>query len=346
MEDTNDINLLFEKLLNNSITEIELQELLKYMRNAESEIEIKKLMAIHWQDIKGKKTENETRLQTDERFAEILSKLNPEQNRTEKDNHDLASGQKFSVRWIGIAASILVVLSIGLYWSVSSYKSSEMPLNAPLTSEYFNGKQVVNLPDGSTVILNEASQLSYAETFGQQTREVIFSGEGYFDVVEDSERPFIVHTDQVKTTVLGTAFNLIAYQDQSEVVVTVARGEVAVGDDKRNYDNILPNQQLVVNKRTRKFEKGEVDLDQVLAWKEKFLILDGVSVAKAVELIGSRYQVKITIANDEMKNCRINAAFMKGESLEQILRVVCGVLQAEFTIDGNEVGITGGRKCN
>jgi ferric-dicitrate binding protein FerR (iron transport regulator) len=346
MEETNDSNILFKKLLNNSITEEELQVLLKYVRTSDQKNEINRLMADHWKDIQGKLIENETGLQTDDRYAEILRKLNPVKNETEKDNHDQSPWPESPLRWIGIAASILIILSIGLYWNISSSKFSEIPVNTPLTSQYFSGKQVVNLPDGSTIILNEVSQLSYPETFGETTREVIFSGQGYFDIAHDSEKPFIVHTDQVKTTVLGTAFNLIAYQDQSEVVVTVARGEVAVGDDKRNYDHIFPNQQLVVDKKTRKFEKGEVDLERVLAWKEKFLILDGLTVTKALELIGSRHEVKITIANDEMQNCRINAAFMKEESLEQILRVVCGVLQAEFTIDGNKVEITGGRKCN
>jgi len=345
MEDKNDSNLLFKKLLNNSITEEELQKLLKYVRNSESKNEINRSMANHWEDIRGKLIENESGLQSDDRYAEILRKLNPVHKKTEKTIHDRASGREFTLRWFGIAASVLVVLSIGLYWSISSYRFSEIPVSAPMASKEFSGKQVVNLPDGSTVVLNENSQLSYTAAFGHEAREVNFSGEGYFDIAHDPKKPFIVHTGEVKTTVLGTAFNLKAYKEQSNVEVTVTRGKVAVGDKKRVFDNILPRQQMIVNKTTHEFKRENVDLDKVLAWQKDFLIIQDMTVENAAELIAKKHQVKISIENDAVKNCKISASFIKGESLEQILRVVCGVLQAEYNIDGNKVEIIGGRQC-
>lgn len=339
------IKQLFNKLLDNSISEEELQELLKYVRTADSEAELKQMMGIHWQDIKEELIEKEPGLQDEKRYEALLQKIDQSRRKTVRDMHPHQSKTNHTLRWIGIAASILIVLSVGLYWGMNSFKPSESPVSTSLATMSFSGKQVVNLPDGSTVVLNENSQLSYTEAFGQEARAIDFSGEGYFDIEHDSNRPFVVNTGAVKTTVLGTAFNLKAYEEQSNVEVTVTRGEVAVGDERGVFDHILPRQQLVVNKATHEFNMKNVDLDRVLAWQKDFLIIDAMTVKNAAELIAKKHQVDIAIENNAVKNCEISASFMKGESLEQILRVVCGVLQAEYSIDGNKVEITGGRSC-
>lgn len=345
MNDKDHIKLLFNKLLENSISEVELQELLNHIRTADSEAELKQLMGIHWQGIKEELIEKESGLQTDKRFQAILQKIDQGHQKKVRKMHHSSSETNHSLRWIGIAASVLIILSVGLYWGMNSYRTAEFPIITSLATMDFSGKQVVNLPDGSRVILNENSRLSYTEAFGHQTRSVEFSGEGYFDVAHDPDRPFIVRTGEVKTTVLGTAFNLKAYEEQSDVEVTVTRGKVAVGDEREVFDDVLPRQQLVVNKTTHEFRRTNVDLDKVLAWQKDFLIIDAMTVEKAAELIARKHQVEISIVNSAVKNCKISASFMKGESLEQILRVVCGVLQAEYSIDGNKVEITGGRSC-
>lgn len=345
MNDHKHINHLFNRLLDNSISEEELQLLLKYIRTSDSDIELKELMGIHWEDIKDELIEKEPGLQTEKRYQAILQKI--DQSHRKPGSNRLSSPSKANptLRWIGIAASILILVSAGLYWGVNSHKPSESPLNSSLATMNFSGKQVVNLPDGSTVILNEDSQLTYTEAFGQQTRAIEFSGEGYFDVVHDPDRPFIVHTGEVKTTVLGTAFNLKAYDEQSNVEVTVTRGKVAVGDEKQVFDKILPHQQMVVDKNTHVYKRENVDVDKVLAWQKDFLIIDAMTVENAAELIAKKHHVEISIVDSAVKNCKISASFIKGESLDQILRVVCGVLQAEYRIDGNKVEVTGGRKC-
>lgn len=340
------ITQLFNKLLDNSITDDELQKFLTYIRRSESDREIKKLMDDQWHVIKNNVALNEQGERSEELYSELLSKLNSHRDNIEEPNSSKPASKAIPLQWIGIAASILLIISLGIYWNLATDPGTELPASEQLASKSFNGKQVVNLPDGSSIILNVGSQLTYSEDFGQETREILFSGEGYFNIVHDPNRPFVVHTDHMKTTVLGTSFNLVSYKDKSDLVVTVERGEVAVGDDKRTYDKILPQQQMVVNKQTREFEKEIVDLEPVLAWKDKFLILDGITIANAAEVIGSRFDVRMTIKNKDLRNCKISAAFMKGESLEQILRVVCGVLQAEYTIDGKAVDVTGGRKCD
>ena len=345
MNEMTDIRKLFNKLLDNSITEEELDDLLAVVSDPETERKLKIMMEDHWEEIENKIGHLPSDLRARKQFSRITQQAGLTRRNGKVDKGGDSEMLPRLGQWAMVAASMLVLVLAGLYWFTDSVTTPAITLSEPEIARSFHGKQIVTLPDGSTVILNEESRLSFRENFGIENREVIFVGEGYFDIVHDPERPFIVHTGQVNSTVLGTAFNLIAYEDQSEILVTVERGEVAVGDQEKIYDHILPEEQLVINTRTLHVEKERVDLDRVLAWKENFLILDDVTIRIAAEMIAKRYGVAVSVENEEMKNCMINAAFLHGETLEQVLRVLCGVLQADFSVENQEVTIKGGRAC-
>lgn len=343
MNHKNRINTLFTRLLDNSISEKELDELLGYLDHPTSGQEVRALMNQHWESVKDFIPAGETDLQSAKRFSDILDKTGI---RKSSGKHEISGPSRSTrlIRILTVAAGILLLVSIAGYWWFNA--DQEDFAESQLATTQYTGKQAVTLPDGSVVILNEGSQLSLTEAFGKEKREISFSGEGYFDIVPDSGRPFVVHTGRVTTTVLGTAFNLTAYEDQPEISVTVEHGEVAVGEVDKIYDKIRPKEQIRVDKKTRSYEKEMADLSKVLAWKEDFLILTETTIEEAAELIGARYHVEVSVQNEALKKCTMNAAFMHGESLEQVLRVVTGVLQADFTINDHKVEIIGGRKCN
>ena len=180
----------------------------------------------------------------------------------------------------------------------------------------------IRLPDGSTVMLNEGSELSYRESYGTRDREVTLTGEAYFDVKPDPQKPFLVRSGNVTTKVLGTAFDVKAYPQQEEIVVTVTRGKVQVLEDERALDVITPDQQIAVNTDTRQFTKANVNAAVAIGWTNNFLILDHVTLEEAATIIGDRYNVKIELANEKLKACRIMATFLDNESLEHVLTVM------------------------
>lgn len=345
MNEMTDIRKLFDKLLDNSITEEELDNLLTFVSDPETEMKIKIMMEDHWDEIEDKIGHFSFDSRAKKQFSRITHQTGLSRTGRNDDKKGKSDDFPRLGQWAMIAASLLVLVLAGIYWFTDQVTTPPITVSEPEIARSFHGKQIVSLPDGSTVILNAESRLSYRENFGVEKREVIFVGEGYFDIVRDPERPFIVHTGQVNTTVLGTAFNLIAYEGQPEILVAVERGEVAVGDEEKVYDHILPEEQLVVNTRTLQVEKDRVDMDRVLAWKENFLILDDVTIQRATEMIGKRYDVEVSVENEKMKKCMINAAFLHGETLEQVLRVLCGVLQADFSVEEHTVTIQGGRSC-
>lgn len=237
-------------------------------------------------------------------------------------------------RWVAAAAVLMIAVSAG--WWISRTEPVTQQLitlqKKEAESAFFTGKQFVRLPDGSTVLLNQDSELSYSTSFGKQAREVTLIGEGYFDVRHDSSKPFKVLTGDVTTTVLGTAFNVKAYPGQREIKVTVTRGKVQVGDNLRTFGVITPDQQISVNTATNDFIKTNLKAETAEAWKSQYLILDDVSMDDAVKTIAAKYNVRINLLNKDLKKCRISATFLDGEDLDQVLTVVSGVVQATYTM--------------
>ena len=253
-----------------------------------------------------------------------------------------------SLYWYAAAAALLIItLTI---WGLVSGNNPESALvktekkslePAPQT----NGKRYIRLQDGSTVLLNEESQLDYPTDFANDKREVTLTGEAYFDIRPDTKRPFIVHTGKISTTVLGTAFNVKAYPDQKQITVTVTRGKVKVGDNKKTFGVIVPNESIAVNTEINSFRLERVDADETLSWKKKYLVLDDISLGEAAALIGNRYHVNISLSKEALENCRISATFLNNESLEQVLTVVTGVVDADYTLQPNDEVIISGEGC-
>jgi len=339
------ITILFDRLLENSISEDELNELLSYTQEPDLGEEVKKMMEAKWEEIGKGEYEYISSEDADNRFLKILEKAGIKKRIHENPKVKSSGSYYRLISRIGIAASFLLLIAVGLVWLIPATDQLQDTAGEAEIARAFHGKQVVHLPDGSSVILNEDSQISYREDFGIETREVIFSGEGYFDIAPDPDHPFVVRTGKIMTTVLGTAFNMEARENQSEVKVAVERGEVMVGDDHKIYDHILPEELLVVNTETEKFEKKRADISSLLEWKLDFLILDDVTIEDAGSLIGDYFGVKVEFENEAIKNCKINASFLHRESLEQVLRVLCGVLQCEYEWEGEIVEIKGGRVC-
>ena len=249
---------------------------------------------------------------------------------------------------LAAAAAITILFAVR---SIFFYNSTPDPLktesekveeiNSVLT---FNGKQLIHLPDGSTIILNDKSSITYDQNdFNNKTREVTLSGEAYFDIKRNEKKPFIVHTGKVNTKVLGTAFNINAYN--TSIKVTVTRGKVQVGDLKRVYGIITPNQQIVVNKSTLVYEQNNVNAATAVEWKSNYLILDDLNMKDAVALISQKYKIQILLSNEKIRNCRITASFLNEEDLDHVLKVVCSVIETEYHYDQNGVIVLEGKGC-
>lgn len=245
--------------------------------------------------------------------------------------------------WAAAAAVILLTTATGLWMNSHDYFKSGSEQVAEVEPSSFSGKQLVRLPDGSTALLNENSKLSFTQAFGKSKREVTLEGEALFDVTHDPAKAFIVHTGKVSTTVLGTSFNVNT--TQTKITVTVVRGLVQVGDELRIYGKINPDEQIEVDIASSDFVVRNGKAEEALAWQKNFVTLDNITMTEAAAKIEKRFNVKVTIANEELKDCVVSAIFFDNETLKQMVEGISAVRQATATINGNTVVIKGGIGC-
>lgn len=327
--DSSRLAYLFHRYVNNTCTEAEKSEFMDAVTDVRQDAETKALMDSLWREVSPQAISSE-------RSRQIIKNILQE--------HSLSpvAKQRY-LPWGRIAASLLlmVLFSAGFYW-FSATDNQPAPLEV-LTSSHTPSSDFVELPDGSTVILNARSKLENV-IFTDAVREVSLTGEAYFDIAHDAARPFVVHTGKLSTTVLGTAFNIKAYPDQSDITVTVRRGKVKVSDERKVLGIINPDQQITFDRMRDYAEQKGVDTQSVTAWMEKDIFFDDVTIGQALGQLEKRFGVSIRLANENIAGCKFTATFAKGEDLGQILRILCDFNNALLTEDGGSFVIEGG-KC-
>jgi transmembrane sensor len=282
------------------------------------------------------------------RAGELLQKILDSEKHTAKLIPFMKPARKYR-RWYAVAAG-LILMALTLWVLLPGKNKAGTPIAKNENNTFQpiadnNGKKYVRLKDGSTVLLNEGSRLEYPDNFVAGTREVILSGEAYFDIRHDALKPFIVHTGTVSTTVLGTAFNIRAYPDQKEITVTVTRGKVKVSDNRKTIGVITPNESIAVNLENKSYRQEKVNAEEVVEWKKQYLVLDNISLEDAAILIDNKYHVNISFSKEALRQCRISATFLNNENLEQVLTVVTAVVDAAYTIQPNDQVIISGEGC-
>ena len=242
---------------------------------------------------------------------------------------------------IGAAAAMLVFALPRLFFHGLDEKSlpNEIMHASKLTPKY------VRLPDGSTALLTAGSQLLAPKEFVEGRRSVTLIGEAYFDIAPDSERPFYVQSGTVTTKVLGTAFNIRAYPDEEEVVITVDHGKVEVAEAEGTPVVLTANQQVAINAGANKIIQKSVNSDELLAWQKGVIVLDDITLEKAATLLEKQYQIKIVFGNDRIRNCRIRASFFNGESLQEVMFVIANVLNLTWEQSDKNTLIWDGPGC-
>jgi len=298
----------------------------------------------------------------DDSLFQSSSTINFDEGRAQELLYNILNSEKYTAKlipltkperkfrsWYAIAAAVIIVaFAIWFFLPGKNEPGAQLVKNDKNSLQPVSdarGKKYIRLQDGSTVLLNEGSHLEYPDNFGANTREVTLTGEAYFDIRHDAAKPFIVHTDKLSTTVLGTAFNVKAYPEQKEITITVTRGRVKVSDDKKTFGVITPNESIAVNRENKSFRQERVNAEDAVEWKKQYLVLDNISLEDAAILINAKYHVAISFSNEALRQCRISATFLNNETLEQVLSVVSDVVGADYSLQPNDQAIISGEGC-
>jgi Fe2+-dicitrate sensor, membrane component len=248
------------------------------------------------------------------------------------------SGISFKILAVSASLAILITLS-GLFLFNGKSDNGEQLLSTNTTS--MGVQKEVNLPDGSKVVLNGNSILSYTEAFGKKKREVVLNGEAYFDVTHNEEIPFIVRTGDVQVKVLGTTFNVESYQEDEFVNVTLETGKVSMNISKLKDEIIMePNQQVIYNKESHEIQTFTVNAEKITGWKEGRHYYDAMPLRDITRKLKRYYDVDFKFGNEDIGDIIYTIEFDKKESINDILNIFSMERRLNFSMENNLITIT------
>ena len=318
------IQTLFQRYFSNQIGSQEVRELMSEVNNCTDE-ELIPLFQQHWIGIAD---------------DEPLS----EQKKDELYNCIKKGMQRRKVlslkrHWMQIAASILILLttSLAITFYIENKEMQQMAEEDVVIQSGENEPSNIELPDGTVVRLNAKSTLSYQRNFGRSNRKVVLSGEGYFQVKRNEDKPFIVGTGSMDVVVLGTTFNVYAYKEKDFVEMSLVKGRVKVVTPNKTI-NVHPNEKVTYHKLTGELRLKKTANDIETAWLKKELIFRHEKLVSVFDKLERRYGVTFTIDNKKLLEDRYTGVFVN-ENINTILDILKIHYEFRYTINNSKIHI-------
>lgn len=324
---TTDINELIIRYLDGSASQEDKKELLRWLKESDN----------NWNYF------NETRdlwLSCDVALSgdtEMEIALYRFRSRLQNSNIHINKSQKSFIRWYHTVAIILVLLGMGYWISFQNQKPEEIVCvnNHLITAKGSKGKFL--LPDGTTVWLNTESKLIYPEKFDKNKRLVRLEGEGYFEVVANKEKPFIVQTGNLDIEVLGTTFDISGYPFQDRVDVVLLSGSVKVKGENLDKEVVLaPNQILKYQKNNGETIVRETKAYLHADWIKERLVFDNTSLSDIIISLEGWYNISIECPRALAETTRMTFT-LRGENVEEICKAMSLIAPIRYTIVGDKV---------
>jgi ferric-dicitrate binding protein FerR (iron transport regulator) len=233
-----------------------------------------------------------------------------------------------------IAAMLVLVATLAL----AGYHYTS-PGTAPSPQEVIaqsGERKTITLRDGSTIYLHPGSKLTIAADFGKATRQVSLIGEAFFSVAKDSRRPFIVNTPTLTSRVLGTAFNIQAYENDKLTIVAVTEGKVQVEEGNNRSEEtgfaalVLPGKQLVYDLAEQNYRIGKADVERISAWKNGEYYIENESIDAIARRLERIYNLTIEVTGADKPECRYTFHF-SDEPIHKVLEILSHVSGISYT---------------
>lgn len=355
-------HILIAKFLKGESTPLEREHLSQWIaESADNLAEFKRIETI-WnaaQIVSNRKTFDSERA-----FAKFQQRIRLNTS-TNKDREPV-------IRWLNILvrSAAAVLLLIGITAAIATiYSRTMQPSQLCEISTDYGSKTTFKLPDGSTIVLNSKSKISYPTRFNKKFREVSLEGEAYFEVTKDAKHPFIVKTNGINVRVLGTTFNVKAYPEEGTVETTLLTGHVKLehtsSEGKTHVIDLKPQQRATFIKDKGTIHLSAQDEKQIIAntnqykalnnpsqnvilinkvnpsvyvaWKDNMLVFDNESFESIAVKMERRYGVKITFESEEVKRIHFTGTF-PDMPVEQSLKAL--QFASTFNYSMNKMNIT------
>ncbi|MDY3033330.1 MAG: DUF4974 domain-containing protein [Odoribacter sp.] len=226
--------------------------------------------------------------------------------------------------------------TVGLQYELNHQKMEEPvwhTVKVPVSGEYH-----FTLSDGTRVWLNSESEITFPVSFVGGSREVVVKGEAYFEVKSDKAHPFIVHAKEVDIEVVGTKFNVAAYEDSHRVVTTLAEGRVNV-EMSGQVVGLSPDEQVSVDLKSGKMAKNSVSASTNISWIQGIFEYENMTLEEITTQLSRWYGVDFIFSAAEFKTRRFTGVVKKYDELNNVLKIIEKTTNVSFMINGKDIAV-------
>jgi ferric-dicitrate binding protein FerR (iron transport regulator) len=287
----------------------------------------------------GIKKEGNTVLDLDSNWKELNKRINAVETLTQEIfESKFAVSKKIVYTFARIAA--VIIFAFGLFFLFNQLNNEQT--RTGLTQSVAETQVFpVLLSDGSEVILNKGSRISYPEEFTDGKRMVNFEGNAFFNITPDPEKPFIINSGELQIEVLGTSFNFCTCPESDEMILCLESGKVRFSSINPQSGQIVeqiiltPGQKGMYNKKTGVISRSEIKNQNYLAWKTGLLVFEKTSLDEVLQAIEQNYNLKI-ISEKSFEDLSLTARF-NNETAESIFESLQAIFGIQYTINGQTV---------
>jgi transmembrane sensor len=268
---------------------------------------------------------------TDKAWLKVKSRMGVQKNPSKIISFGIARPLPIFLR---IAAMLAIVAGLGAAGYYLLFRDKHAGEKIISSAEEVRH---ASLPDGSTVVLNRNSSLTYSSG---KKRIAQLSGEAYFEVKHDEKSPFIVLAGEITIEDIGTSFNVKAYPGSKTIVISVAEGEVKVSTGEHECTGLVAGEAAEYDAEKHTLTKSLDDDKNITAYKDKNFIFENTELQVVVKLLRDIYGRNIVLGNEALNKCRLTASF-KNESLDSILDVIAETLHLQMKKTETEILLNG-----
>ena len=239
----------------------------------------------------------------------------------------LSTKRLFWLDWVQrIAAVLFLPLVLASLFFFYQYKVLRSDLHAVAVIQQIDTQPGTKthffLPDSTEVWLNAASTIKFPFNFTGTTRLIELDGEAYFRVHKNKKKPFVVKNGSFEVEALGTMFNLCAYSEDKRFTAVLEEGKIQVSEKTANQSLVLnPGEQVYFSIEENQFNKSQVNVQDIIAWKDGRLIFNQTPFSDVVLTLGRWFNADIRLADQSIANYRYTATFTN-ESLKQVMELL------------------------
>lgn len=260
-------------------------------------------------------------LDLDQDFKQLQSKI---QRQASPEKENTVSLKPRPSYWWKIAAALLFLLIAGFL--LRNYLQQEAEWITHTTGE---SPHELVLPEGTKILVNKVTTISYPKVFASHERVVKLEGEAFFDVSKDPKRTFYVLTNDLEVNVIGTRFNVRDFEKNGAGQVSVEEGKVRVLDKKAKQSTVLVAQESAILSDDILIKKKDTNLN-ALAWKRKRLNFSGTALSEVMQVLMNKYTLTLTLDNPFLDECPFTGSFKTETKIQLILEGLASAYKAEL----------------